>query len=69
MDNYSDGRNLVISCYFIMTTLATVGYGDLVPQTKIEKIISIIIMIVGIGFFSYIMGNFTDVLARFFCKY
>ena len=65
MQNYSDGRNLVISCYFIMTTLATVGYGDLVPQTKIEKVIGIIIMIVGIGFFSYIMGNFTDVLARY----
>lgn len=45
-----------------MTTLTTVGYGDFVPKTELEKIICIIIMIVGIAFFSFIMGNFTDVL-------
>jgi len=39
-----------------MTTLATVGYGDFSPQTNYEKIIGIIIMILGIAFFSYIMG-------------
>lgn len=61
-----------------MTTLTTVpfvlfqeinylkvGYGDMVPQTNIEKILSIIIMILGIAFFSYIMGNFTDVLSSY----
>lgn len=60
---YSNSKKLVICCYFVMTTLTTVGYGDFSPQTNFEKIIGIIIMILGIAFFSYIMGNFTDVLA------
>ncbi|EGR26984.1 hypothetical protein IMG5_203830 [Ichthyophthirius multifiliis] len=61
--NYPDSKRLIICCYFVMTTLATVGYGDFSPQTNFEKIIGIIIMILGIAFFSYIIGNFTDVLA------
>ena len=28
-----DYDRLIISCYFALTTLSTVGYGDLVPQT------------------------------------
>lgn len=54
--NESYGRRLIICCYFVMTTLTTVGYGDYTPLTKMEKFITIIIMIMGIGLFSYIMG-------------
>ena len=56
MKNFDDFRKLVICCYFSMTTLSTVGYGDFTPKTEVEKIIGIIIMIVGIAFFSFIMG-------------
>ncbi|EAR82348.1 cation channel family protein (macronuclear) [Tetrahymena thermophila SB210] len=59
---YDNKRKLVICCYFVMTTITTVGYGDYTPQSNNEKIVGIIIMILGIAFFSYIMGNFTDVL-------
>jgi len=45
--------------------LATVGYGDLTPQTNIEKVVGILIMILGIALFSYIMGNFNDVLTNY----
>lgn len=31
LSNYSDTKNLVICCYFVMTTLTTVGYGDFTP--------------------------------------
>ena len=48
-----------------MTTLATIGYGDFSPKTKVEKITVIIIMILGIAFFSYIMGNFSGILASY----
>ena len=44
-------------CYFALTTLSTVGYGDLAPQSNVEKIFGIIIMILGIALFSYIMGK------------
>lgn len=57
LDNYSDMKKLIICCYFVMTTLTTVGYGDFTPQTNLEKVVGIVIMILGIAFFSYIMGN------------
>lgn len=56
---------MIICCYFALTTLSTVGYGDLTPITNFEKICGIIIMILGIAFFSYIMGNFNDVLINY----
>lgn len=56
---------LIVCCYFALTTLATVGYGDIVPQNNGEKIMGIILMIVGIAFFSYIMSNFNDVLINY----
>lgn len=58
-------QKLVVTCYFTLTTLATVGYGDQTPQNNFEKIICIFLMIVGIAFFSYIMGNFNDVLINY----
>lgn len=60
------GINRLIVCYyFALTTLATVGYGDIVPQNNGEKIMGIFLMIVGIAFFSYIMSNFNDVLINY----
>jgi hypothetical protein len=56
---------LIICCYFVLTTLSTVGYGDLTPQTNSEKILGISFMIFGVAFFSYIMGNFNDVLSNY----
>lgn len=49
-------RRLIICCYFVMTTLSTVGFGDYTPLTNLEKIITILIMVIGIALFSYIMG-------------
>ena len=65
LEKFAKIRRLVMCCYFALTTLSTVGYGDLVPQTNFEKIAGIIIMILGIAFFSYIMGNFNDVLINY----
>ena len=62
---YSKFRRLIICCYYALTTLSTVGYGDYTPITNLEKIVGILIMILGIAFFSYIMGNFNDVLINY----
>ncbi len=48
--------------YFSITSLSTVGYGDIVAQTNIEKIFAIFMMLAGIGFFSFIMGSFIEIL-------
>ena len=37
--------------YFAVVTIATVGYGDLVPQTVLGKLFTIIYILMGIGLF------------------
>lgn len=48
-----------------MTTLASVGYGDLRPISNSERLITALIYLVGVAAFSFIMGNFIDMLMEF----
>jgi hypothetical protein len=45
-----------------MTTLSTVGFGDITAKSNLEKIVAMITMFAGVGFFSYIMGNFISII-------
>jgi voltage-gated potassium channel len=51
-----------------IVTLATVGYGDVYPETELGKLIGSIVVILGIGLFALPTGvlasGFTEVLAR-----
>lgn len=58
-------ERLVISCYFALTTLSTVGYGDYYPVSNVERIVAVIIMLGGVAFFSYIMGNFIEIISNY----
>ena len=65
-DNMVDNfRRLIISCYYALTTLSTVGYGDYYPISNNERLIAIIIMIGGVAFFSYTMGNFIEIISNY----
>ena len=48
--------------YFALTTISTVGYGDRVPVSKIERIFVIFIMLGGVYLFSYIMSMFMEMV-------
>lgn len=37
----------VAAIHFAMTTMATVGYGDVAPKTRIERLVAMIIMAIG----------------------
>lgn len=45
-----------------METIATVGYGDVVPTTDAEHAYVFLAMLSGGGFFSYVVGNFVAVM-------
>lgn len=65
LNNKSPYEKLIISCYFALTTLTTVGYGDLTPQNNSERIFAIFIMLLGVAMFSYVMGSFTDLISSY----
>jgi len=47
----------VASLYFAITTMLTVGYGDIIPVNANERVISIFMMILGGGVFGYLMNS------------
>ncbi|MBK8753493.1 MAG: cyclic nucleotide-binding domain-containing protein [Candidatus Competibacteraceae bacterium] len=50
--------------YWTITTLATVGYGDIHPQTLPQMMYACLAMMVGVGFFGFILGNVATLLFR-----
>jgi hypothetical protein len=56
---------LLITCYFIVTTLVTVGYGDYVPQKSSERVFIIIVMLIGIALFAYLSGSFHSAIFEY----
>jgi voltage-gated potassium channel len=54
----------VRAVYWTLTTLCTVGYGDIVPKTNLQMIYAATIQLAGVGVFGYIMSNVASVLSR-----
>jgi voltage-gated potassium channel len=50
--------------YWCVTTLATVGYGDITPKTNLQMIYAMVVMILGVGIYGYVIGNVTSLLAN-----
>ena len=55
LDSYSVLNRLVVSCYYAITMLSTVGYGDMYPISNVEKIVAVFCMMIGVAVFSVIM--------------
>ncbi len=50
-DRNRDLDTLVDALYFTITTLTTTGYGDIVLEDRIGRLLTILMMIFGVGFF------------------
>lgn len=48
------------SLYFVVITMATIGYGDFVPQTDPGKFMSMIYAMMGVPLFVYITSMMID---------
>ena len=49
--------------YFTVTTMTTVGYGDMSGSNSPERIFCIVLMVVGVIVFTFISGAISSVLA------
>jgi voltage-gated potassium channel len=42
--------------YWSLTTMTTVGYGDVTPKTGEGRIVAVVVMLIGIGFVAIVTG-------------
>jgi hypothetical protein len=61
MYQYIEHFSPVDSYYFVVITLATIGYGDITPHTEAGKIFTIFFIIFGLAIFSTLI---TTLVAR-----
>jgi hypothetical protein len=50
--------------YFVLTTMTTVGYGEISQVNIYERFLGIIILVVGSVCFSFLAGSVTSLLAN-----
>ena len=68
LSDYEDDRLYLTSYYFIVTTITTVGYGDISGGTPGEQIFCIIIMVVGVISFSFASGSLASIMQNYDSK-
>lgn len=47
----------VVSMYWCITTITTVGFGDITADNNLERVFSILIMLIGVFGFSFMNGT------------
>lgn len=56
-------QKYVAAMYWAMTTLSTVGYGDITPETDTERLYAMFAMVVGGAFYGFIVGSISSIVA------
>ena len=54
-----------LAVYFVLTTVSTVGYGDVSSNNTTERVFCMILMIIGVSCFSFISGALASILSTY----
>jgi hypothetical protein len=59
---YLESRSFMDAFYYVIVTIATVGYGDVHPITTAGKVFAILLIIAGVGTFLGVIANGTEIM-------
>lgn len=59
---HEEGRIVMSVMYFMMTTMSTVGFGDMHPVSDAERLVCILIFLLGGAMFGIVMGDLLDII-------
>jgi voltage-gated potassium channel len=59
-----EGWGLIDSLYMTVITLATVGYGEVHEVSQPGRVFTVILIVLGVGFFLYVVGNIIQFLVE-----
>jgi len=70
VDAYVDPRDdnagrYIAAMYWSLSTLTTVGYGDVNSGSTVERLFAILIMIVGVSYYTYIISSLSSIISTF----
>jgi polar amino acid transport system substrate-binding protein len=58
--NYFPG--IFQSFWYVMVTMTTVGYGDIVPRKWVGRVMAFLVMLIGIGFFGWAVAQLSSAI-------
>jgi len=56
--------NYLDAVYWAITTITSIGYGDIVPVTAVQKLYAIFAMLTGFAFYGYLIGNVVSLISK-----
>lgn len=62
--NRSPFDRYVTSFYWGMTTMSTIGYGDITPVTTVERIYGTLAQLIGASIFAYVVGAICGIITQ-----
>lgn len=65
LEDDTDFRNLIVSMYFALTSLSTIGFGDFHPITSLERLVCSFLLLAGVTMFSIFMGDLGAMITQF----
>ncbi|MBI9101108.1 MAG: ion transporter [Spirochaetales bacterium] len=63
-DNLDSNSRYIEAYYWTLTTLTTIGYGDISPKTNTLRIYVMFIQLIGAGMYGFIIGNIANLISN-----